>query len=204
MDLTKLAEALGLPKDTPADKLFAEAASNLLKNKQEAAESKQQLEALSSSLKDHGLKLDGSKLVKLATDKKEVPADETPREKELRERLEAMEAKDAKGRMQFAKQETERLVKEGKVPAAAAEKLTRLFSTVESAQALALSSDGSAVVKQAISVVDTLRDVLNALPAINQQKLSTLQPLDADTRSKRAALAKTVADRVQGKKSQTA
>jgi len=60
------------------------------------------------------------------------------------------------------------------------------------------------VVKQAVDVVGTVREILNALPSINGTTLSQLSPFQADEAKKErealSAKAKTVVGRVQPRK----
>jgi hypothetical protein len=202
MDLEKLAEALGLPKDSPADKVYSAAASVVLDGKK----AKDSLSAFSDQLSGHGLKLDQGKLVKVAASTT-PPADEQPREKELRERLAAMEGESARAKLSFAKAEAERMVKEGRVPPAFAEKLSKVFATVGKMEALSLSSDGSAVIKQAVDGVELLKEILSALPTIKDGGLSQLSPMSDDVKKKSEALSakgREVAARVSGRKPETA
>lgn len=204
MDLAELAEALGLPKDSPADAIYKAAASVVLDGKK----SKDQLSTFSEQLSGHGLKLEQGKLVKVAAANTPPPADESPREKELRERLERIEGEGAKSRLSSAKAEAERFIKEGKVPAAVAEKLERVFALADGAESLALSQDGTAVVRRVYDVAGAVRDVLNAMPSIKGSSLSQLAPFGGDDAKKKAeALSKKgreVAQRVSGRKPEPA
>jgi len=203
MDLAQLAEALGLPKDAKAEDVYKAAASVVLDGKK----AKDSLSAFSEQLSGHGLKLDQGKLVKVAASNNPPPADETPREKELRERLAKIETDGAKQRLSFAKAEAERLVKEGRVPAAFAEKLSKVFALADGAEALALSGDGSAVVRQAVDVAGTVKELLASIPGINARGLSQLAPMSDDVKKKSEALSskgREVAARVQGRKPEPA
>ena len=197
MDWSKLAEALGLPKDAAEKDIFAAASKVVLDGKA----SKEQLSKLSDSLKSHGLGLEQGKVVKLATTPPPAPENETPREKELRERLERMESDKSKDRLSWAKSEAQRFIKEGKVPPTVAEKLERLFAVTQDAQSLALSTDGAGIIKANMDVAGALRDVLNALPGIGGTSLSQLSAADADTKKKESealsAKAKSVRERLQ-------
>ena len=195
MDLVKLAEALGLPKDTPAEKIYAAAAGLLTEGKG----AKDTLSSVAEQLSSHGFKVEAGKVVKLAVTP--PPADETPREKDLRSKLEVLECEGIKSKLSFAKAETERLVKEGVVPAALSAKLEKLFSLAGGSESLSLSSAG-APVKQALDVIGTVREILNSLPSINSVRLSQLSAADTDEAKKKSeelsAKAKEVSGRVQG------
>lgn len=202
MGLEELAEALGLPKDSSAEVVYKAAAGVVLDGKK----SKDSLSTFAGQLSEHGLKLDQGKLVKLSTSTP-IPPDESAREKELRERLSKMENEGARAKLSFAKAEAERLVKEGRVPAAFAEKLSKVFAVAGNVEALALSSDGTDVVRQIVNVADTLKELLSALPSIKTGGLSQLAPMSDEVKKEAQALSakgREVAARVQGVKPEPA
>lgn len=204
MDLSELAEALGLPKDSQPDAIYKAAASVVLDGKK----SKDQLSTFSEQISGHGLKLEQGKLVKVAASVVPPPADETPREKELRERLSKIEADGAKNRLSSAKADADRFIKEGAVPPAMAEKLERIFALADGAESLALSQDGSAVVKRVFDVASAVKDVLNSLPLkMKGSSLSQLAPMGDEAKKKTEALSKKgvdVARRISGRKPEPA
>lgn len=202
MDLAELAQALGLPKDSPAADVYKAAASVLLDGKK----AKDGLSAFTEQLSGHGLKLDQGKLVKVAVPEVKPGANDDAEKKELRERLAKIETEGAKAKLSFAKAEAERLVKEGRVPAAFAEKLSKVFALAGNSEALALSSDGAGIIKEVVNVADVLKELLSSIPSIKDRGLSQLAPMGDDVKKSEAlsAKGKSVAARIQGRKPEPA
>lgn len=197
MKLGKLALALGLKEDASLEDVCEAAAKRL----EDGGKATQTLSSLSTQLGEHGLKLDQEKLVKLAA--KGPPADETPREKEMRERMDKQELANAKLRLSSVGKEVESLILAGKVPPAVKQDLLDLMSIGDKAQALALSKDGTQLVQTGIDAVDKLRTILNALPSIKGSQLSqhgATGDVDEVERKRQKDKAKEVASRVGGTK----
>lgn len=205
LDFETLAVALGLPKDTPGEKVLAAAGERLMASAKDADTKGKQLSAIAEQLSTHGFVVKEGKVEKLSTTE---PKDtDSPEVKELKSRLAAQEFTTGKQRLDWAKAEAERLVKEGKVPAAMSAKLEKLFSVSGQAHAVALSQDGASLVKSAVDVTEALREVLNAVPSINATRLSRYAaPTDEQRKESQAlsAKGKEVARRVSGRKEEPA
>lgn len=179
MEMSKLAEALGLKPDAPQGEIFG-AAAKLIKDRSK------DVDDLKAALATAGLKLDAGKVVKsdgtaLDAAPKPPPADETPREKAMREELEATQLTTAKLQLDNVKAEVERAIKGGKLPPALAADVTKLLSAAGRTQALSLSSDGSKLVKDAFDVAATVRKVIDALPSITKEGLAALAGAGQDS-----------------------
>jgi len=137
MDLSKLAVALGLDKDSPSDKILTAAAKAVA----DGVTARESLSNLTAELPKHGFKLDQGKVIRtepIALDIVIKPED-SPETIRLKEEL-------LKGRKEaFARQQEQlnRLVASGKVAPAMAEKLGRFLSGIKEFEAIALSQDGA-------------------------------------------------------------
>lgn len=171
MDLSKLAQALGVAKDAPQDKVFAAAAKAVL----EGTKAQESLSKLQGELGKYGLSLDQGNLVKV-----EAPADTEALainstddaqaaawKKELLERRQ----KDRLASVSTIGSALDRVIKEGRVPPAAKEVLSRVAGAITGkTNVLALSKDGAQVIS---TVSESLnQEFLKALESFPRMTLS--------------------------------
>ncbi|MGH9462007.1 MAG: hypothetical protein ACRD1X_12360 [Vicinamibacteria bacterium] len=179
MDPKKLALALGLPEDTDAEKILS-ALAEREKERKDALGKVKAAEGLSTvkpeDLKAAGLELKDGKLVKLSASDDDAPL--TPRERQMREQLDAVMLDRAKDKLTAAKAKADAYVKAGLVPPAIAEKLSKLFALKDKVEALALSADGKGLASSEVDVVGTLEEVLKNIRSITDLRLSRLTPAD--------------------------
>lgn len=178
MDPKKLALALGLdPEKATADQVL-EAAT---KAGQDLKLSRESMTALSAELSKHGLKLDGGKLLKVEpvsadTLDLSVKPEDDAQTIAMKTELLSHRVGAAKGRVENAKSEADRLVKEGLVPPAMQGELAELLSIGNEASAVALSSDGKAIIQKTVRASEILGKIFKAIPGILKpglQRLST-------------------------------
>jgi hypothetical protein len=192
MDLKQLALALGLDPEKATAEQVLDAATKAGQNLSAALAKVKTFEGLSAvkpdELKAHGLELKDGKIVKLAA---APPADETPREKDLRERLEKSENASALSRLQNVKREIEEFSKAGQLPPVLIPAFTELASLQAEATTLCLSADGQGVQKKAVNVVGRVMEILKGLPKINAELLSqSAEQTDEQKKIEKAAKAK--------------
>lgn len=171
MDPKKLAALLGLPEDADEAKILAavKSSGDSLKTLTEKVKGFEGLSAVKpEDLKAHGLEVKDGKVVKLSS---QPPADETPREKELREKLEKVEREQSLSRLADVKRQVEEFSKAGHVPPALVPAFTELASLNSEVQALTLAADG-AVAQKGVKVFDRVMEILKGLPKISDLKLS--------------------------------
>lgn len=205
MDLSKLAEALGLKKDEKAEVVLAKAAGVVA----EGTAAKANLEKLSAQFGELGLKLEGEKLVKTVREKLSTePKDGDSAEVlEMKKLLKEANVDRAKSQLSSAKELAAKFIGDGKVPPAMKEKLERLFSMKAQAEALSLSQNGEEVLKTGFDALGTLKEILEAIPGITGNTLSQLGGQTEEGEKQREALsvkAKAVAARAMGKKPEAA
>lgn len=191
MDLTKLIEALGLPKGSDEKTVLAKAGEVMAT--QRAASEK--LEALSAALPEHGLKLgDDGKLAKV--EQKAAP-EPTASEKELMQRLSAAEAETKAARMQVEvmrlndqRKKLQALSAAGKIPPALLPKFEKIMSVSGDVQALVLSADGATAAGEKVRLDGLLMELFSAMPTqvelASALAYSPEKEKDADALRKRA------------------
>lgn len=174
MDMSQLAESLGLPKDSPQDKVFAALAIRLAEGdaaKTELASVKESLSKLNGELTASGMKLDQGKLVKVnavdALDLTIKPDDDeekvTLKKNELARRLDAQKAQLAQD-----KALVEGLSKSGRLPPAVTAALNKLVGLKGRVEVLALSKDGKEVLSAPEEARTLILQVLNGLGSLPQ------------------------------------
>jgi hypothetical protein len=205
MDLKKLAKALGLPEDTPADKIM-EAAEKAGQAATKLSAAAQQEVALATELKLNGFELKDGKVVKLAapapldttikpTDAPDVVALKTALANQGQQlstqgqALATIMEGNQKAHIAQAKAIAAELVKNGQVPPAMLADIEDLFAINGQVQALALSADGKPSAK-AINPVETLKKVFTSLKSFMGTALSTLGAPAPDSAESKAAEAK--------------
>lgn len=168
MDLKKLAKALGLPEDTPAEKILeaAEKASQKLSAADQAAVK------LAAELKEHGFELKDGKVVKLAAPTTKVEPTDDPEKVELKKRLANLEQTNALSAINAAKAQAEKYIAEGRIPPAVRPELERIFSLAGKVEVLSLASDGQAV-KAQVDLMQDLHKILSSVAKISAIGLST-------------------------------
>ena len=181
MDLTKLAALLGLAATATEAEIEA-GLSKQLGELPALRKSGTSLATITAALeKEHQLKIDGDKLVKLSAppppgEPKEGDSDEVKAMKlQLKgqaEELAAIKRTNALASVNSAKELAESFIKAGKVPPALRESLSRLLSLQGKATSLQLSSDGTAV-EQAVDAASEVLTVLKGLPSLTELQLST-------------------------------
>ena len=199
MDLKELAKALGLSADASKEDIFKAAGEMILAGKA----SKELLSAVEKGIKEHGLKLDGTNVVKTEpTAPNTIPTDgDSPEVADLKKRLTANEAETAKGKIGAAKALAQQYIKEGRIPPTMAEPLTQLLSIAGRNESLALSTDGTEVVKNAFDAAGQLKTLLDALPKFGSGGLSTAAAKEKQTKEAEGlSHAKKVARRATGVK----
>lgn len=176
MDPKKLAAALGLdPEKATADQVLEAAA----KAGQDLKVARESLSALSAELPKHGLKLDQGKVVKveaLASESLDlaVKPEDDPEKAALKKRLMETQLSSVKSQLEAGKQEAARLIKAGQIPAAHQKDLEELLSIQSEAPALALSSDGTALIRKTVRAGELVRKILGGLPSILKSGLQQL------------------------------
>lgn len=182
MDPKKLAILLGLP-ETATPEQIEEAAKKVVGDQKltldQVKAEQGKVTALSADLKAHGLEIKDGKVVKLAAP---PPADETPREKAQRLRIEELEKGAQLSHAQSAAAQAEQAVKDGKVPPALKVTLSRLLAIQGKQKAILLSKEGS--VEEMVDVVNETLALVKGLPSITGHKLSQEQ---GDEEKKKAA-----------------
>ncbi|MCE5281959.1 MAG: hypothetical protein LLG93_07630 [Deltaproteobacteria bacterium] len=202
MDLSKLRTALGMAEDAKEADVFAKAAEVVSK----ASEAGKTMESLGTSLAEHGLMLEGGKLVEITedgkrpSDKGNSEANPTERESELLGRIAELEKGQLATRLSAAKAQVEGLIKAGVVPPAMQSELTNLLAFCEKANVTALSADGQKAIDQALPIAATITRLLNGLPKTSLMAGSVPEATDEATRKQRTELASSVARRVQPRK----
>jgi hypothetical protein len=191
MDIKKMALALGLDPEKATAEQVLEAAVKAGQSLKTLTEKVKGFEGLSAvkpeELKAHGFELKDGKVVKLAA---APPSDETPREKELREKLEKIEREQQLARLGDVKRQVEEFSKAGVVPPALVPAFTELASIQSEVQALTLSADGTAAPK-AVKAFDRVLEILKGLPKIGEVQLSqSAKEQDEDKKLKESAKAK--------------
>lgn len=191
--LKNMAAALKLPEGTPETEILAKAGEFVTKG----AAAQAQLSAVAAQLAANGFKLDGEKLSKVEV----PPTQDSPEVADLKRRIAAQEAETVKVKLSAAKAEVEQIMAKGGLPPTTKDALSRIFATTGKMETLALSADGSAVVKTTSDILADLRLVLNSVPTMTGARLSQLRPLPADGEQKKDAvkLGSTVAARIQTK-----
>lgn len=188
MDLTKLALALGLPKDTAPEKVLEAAESKAAGADAEKKAAVAAVETqLAAAAKEHGLELAGGKFVKGEA------KPQTALEKQLMEKIASLEADDAKSKIAAAQALAAQFVKDGKVPSAVQEKLQRVLAVSGKLESLSLSSNPHEVTRTAIDLSSELSAIFQAIPSLTKEKLSQLVPADIEEAKKESEkLSKTV------------
>ena len=196
--MKELAKALGLSADASKEEIFKAAGEMVLAGKA----SKEQLSAITKGLSKHGLKLDQGSLVKTEPTGTQAPnVNDSPEVVELKKRLSANEFETGKSKLSSATELAQKYITEGKVPKALEVKLTQLLSIAGRSESLALSVDGSELVKNTFDTFDALKGVLDSVAGFSERGLSTAQG-DVEKKEKDEALsyAQKVARRATGKK----
>jgi len=182
--LKQLALALGLPEDATEEKILAE----LKKREEERVKALSAAKAFGGAspvkledLKAHGFELKDGKVVKLAAP---PPADETPREKEYRERAERLERTAALSRLQDVKGKIETASKNMQIPPALVPAFTELASIESEISALCLSADGQSAQKKTINALGRVMEIVNGLPKFNAETLKQLSAAEQDEQEK--------------------
>lgn len=213
MSLKALALALGLSEDADEAKILA-AATKAKEDAAKAAGAATSLSVITAALeKEHGLKVDGDKVVKLAappagpatidlaikdSDSPEVKALKTQLAKQAADVIDLKKAQ-ALGRIDEAKRKALEFSAKGIVPPEQMPIVERLFAVSNRVQALALAKDGAAV-EEAIDVAKDVETLLASLPKITDQRLAGGAAGD-DAKSKEAEkVAQESLDRVLGKR----
>lgn len=194
--LKKLALALGLPEDATEEKVLA-ALKTREEDRVKALDTVKGFTGLSAvkpeELKAHGFELKDGKVVKLST---APPADETPREKELRERLEKSERRENLSRVQGVKALIEGAAKDKIITPALIPAFTELASLEGDVAALCLSADGQDVQKKGINALARITEILKGLPRFDAAALQQLSAAELDEQKKIEKGAKTKASEV--------
>lgn len=203
MDLSKLAEALGLKKDAKPEEVLAKATGAVT----EASKAKVSFDKLSAQFGELGLKLDGEKLVKIAPEKlsTEPKEGDSPEVLEMKKLLRESKIDSTRNQLSRAKELASKFIGDGKVPPAMKEKLERMFSMQARAEALSLSQNGDEVLKTTFDALETLKEILDAVPSMTEDRLSQLEgkPEDGEKRQQLSKKVKGLAARSQGRKLET-
>lgn len=182
MDIKALVLALGLSEDVTDEAKILEAAKKAKDDLGKSATAAASLSALAAMLeKEHGLKYADGKVVKLSAP---PPPDETPREREYRERCERLEKSASLSRFQSLKKEIEAACGNQIIPPSLVPAFTDLASIETEAQALCLSGDGTAVQKKAINALGRVMEIIHGLPKLNAQTLTQLSAAQLDEQQK--------------------
>ena len=200
----KLALALGLAESASEEDVFTAASKSIMAS----IDSQKNLTALSVEAAKHGLKLEGSTLVKVEPvtqlDTTIKPEDDAEKA-ELKKAIAANALETAKMKLSAVKGEAEAFVMAGKCPPALKEKLVRIISSGW-AVSLSLSADGSQVVRTAVSISETVKEILSAMPGLTSTQLTRLSGEDDAQKKAKEALstkAKGIAARAQGRTEST-
>lgn len=202
-----LALALGLAEDADEAKILAALKTRDEELKTAAAKVKT-FEGLSAvkpeDLKAHGFEIKDGKVVKLAA----PPADETPREKALREEVESLKKAQALSRQEQLQQTVDSFVKAGQLPPAGKTIADRMLSRVKEAQSLMLSGDPAESFKRFSQVMDEnnkdLVELMKVLPKATGEQLSAGEQ-DEAKKAEELSQKKIdeIAERTQGKPAAT-
>jgi len=180
--LARLAESLGLPKDSPQDKVFAALAGRLA----EGDAARESLSSMTGAVEKAGLRLDQGKLVKVNTiealDLAIKPEDDEEKvalkKDALQRRLDAQKA-ELSGDLAAV----EGLSKEGRLPPAVIEPLRKLVGLKGKVTALALSRDGKEILEAPAEARALTLEVLKALSTLPKMTAPAgLQRLSAETK----------------------
>lgn len=195
MDLKALAKALGLPEETPADKILAAAEkAGQAVTKLSAAET--QASTLTAGLKEHGLELKDGKVVKLAAASTTPSPTDDAEKVELKNRLANLEKTNALSAINSAKAQAEKFISEGRVPPAVRTELERVLSLAGKVEVLSLASDGNPVRAQ-VELLGDINKILGSIQKISDLGLSQHGgDVSADDRKKLEAKADEVRKRL--------
>ncbi len=206
MNWEEIALLLGLPKDTDQKVVLGKLAEKVKAGDAGAA----QLATLGTQLGVHGLKLENGQLVKLAdvnTVELDIKTGDSAETVALKTRLATSEGATAKTRIEQVKKEVDQLSKDGKVPPAVKDELSKLLLMGEKATTLALSQDGSAAIQNAFNATESLRKLLNGLKPLTGSSLSRLsvpEPTKEEgapaTKEELSTVSKDIVNRVTGKR----
>jgi hypothetical protein len=205
MDFEKLALSLGLPKDSPKEKVLEAAAKRLLDSAKETKSATDSLSALSQQLSTHGLTVKDGKVEKLSTT--EPKPEDSPEVADLKKRIAEEEKHTGTQILAYAKSEADRLVKEMKFPASVHGEIQQLLSIKGLAQGVALSKDGNTLEKSSVNLNPILQKVLDSATSFKTEGLTRYTPPTDDEKKKREELSakgKSVARRVSGRKEEPA
>ncbi len=207
MNWEEIALLLGLAKDTDQKVIL----SKLAEKVKAGDAGTTQLATLGTQLGVHGLKLENGQLVKLADAQSidlEVKSGDSAETVALKKRTAIAESGTAKTRIEKVKAEVEQLSKEGKVPPAVKEELSKLLLMGEKATTLALSQDGTAAIQNSFNAVESLRKILTGLKPLMGTQLTRLTPADQTaspeelSKEQLEKTSKEIAARVSGKKAE--
>ena len=196
MDLTNLAEALGVAKDTPAEKILAEAAKAVANG----ISAKQSFEKLSKAIGESGQKLaaDG-KLVRVEPLKLDILESDSDEVKALKAELAAKRLADQIAGVKGRKEIVAKLCKDMALPPAMLELADEVFGIQGELETVMLSKDGSGIeLRKSDKFPEKLEKLMRAVVNLKGSKLSTNGP-EVDDKAERERLAKSVVASVEGK-----
>ncbi len=160
--LARLAESLGLPKDSPQDKVFAALAGRLA----DGDAAKESLSTLTAAASSAGLRLDQGKLVKVnAVEALDLAIKEGGDEEKIALKKDALQRRLEAQKAQLAQDKAlvEGLSKEGKLPPAVTGPLQKLITLRGKVEVLALSKDGSEILAAPEEARQLVLEVLKGL-----------------------------------------
>lgn len=174
MDLKAMAKALGLPEETPADKVLEAATkAGQAATKLSALETKatQEQTSLAAELKAQGFELKDGKIVKLAAASTTPSPTDDAEKAELKTRLATLEKSQALSAIGSAKAQAEKFISEGRVPPAVRAELERVLSLAGKVEVLSLASDGNPVRAQ-VELLSDITKIFGSLQKISELGLS--------------------------------
>jgi hypothetical protein len=197
MDLTQLAEALGLAKDSPQETILSSAAKAVM----DGIAARQSLNTLTSELPKMGIRLEGEKLSRVVEAEAvaldiTIKPEDSDEVKTLKKDLANARLSTTQAALASNKAMLDRLTKEGRVPPAGIAALSRLMGMRDQAEVLSLSADGTQVLSRVENVKADLITFLNVLPKLtiagDKSKLVQLsvEPKDPAAKDPQALAAK--------------
>lgn len=179
--LTKIALALGLAEAATEEQVLVA----LKKQGEDMKSLKDGQTALAAQLeKEHGLKLDGNKVVKLSAP---PPVDEAPEVKALREEVANLKKAQALSRQQEMEKLVSSFVEAKQLPPAGKTIADRMLARIREAQGLMLSNPGDALKRFSEAMEANNKDLIElmgTLPKLGEIQLSQLSGEQIDEQKK--------------------